>query len=159
MTEANNTPKIVGGLLVSAAIIAGILFLITSSGSDTVTQEQTQSTDVSQVEESATAVVAAEFLDGIYSASSSYTVPNGDVEPISVEIELANNQITSLSFDVEASNGTSEQWQGRFTPLVEDAVVGEDLNEADVSRLGGASLTSAAFNDLLDDVRAQALDS
>ncbi len=157
MEESNNTPKLVGGLLISAAVIAGILFLVLNSDSDSLTQEDTQTAEVSQVEESATAAVAAEFTDGTFTSNSTYRVPNGDEEAISVEIVLANNEIVSLEFDVQATNSTSEQWQGRFSPLIEDAVVGEDLEEADVSRLGGASLTSAAFNDLLDDVRAQAL--
>ncbi len=98
----------------------------------------------------------ADYADGTYSANVSYTVPNGHVEDVVVTLTLDDAVIVDTEFVFNATNGTSEQYQGRFTDWHEPEVVGKSINEVSLSRLGGASLTSEAFNRALLDIKQQA---
>ena len=176
MAQVNNTPKIVGGAVVSAVILIGLLFFVLGSEDASISSTQSVSTAESQAQQIDTDASASEalqetdttdeqstatssvFVDGAYSASTVYASPGGN-DGIGVEIVLANNQIQSLDIIREESNNTSVRWVDRFVAEVFTAVEGQDLDEADVDKLGGASLTQAAFNDLLDDIRSQALAS
>ncbi len=168
--QSSNTPKVVGGVVISVVIVLGIYFALASNTADdtqvnndvvvsTSTQDTSQSTSSAPANEvTVTTVDSVEntYADGTYSASGTYTVPRGDVEPITVTLTLENDKIVSYTVNTEATNGTSAQYQERFDRAIDEAIEGTDLDEADVSRLGGASLTSDAYNNLLEAIRNEA---
>lgn len=173
--QGSNTPKVVGALVISAALIIGVYFVVSSLGSDPETSNTTSTVSVTKTEssndstdttataespivDSVTAEQAAVlvYADGTYSVSQSYRVPEGHTEDISIELTLSGDKISAIAVDTVASNDESAQYQSGFDTLIVGEVEGKTLDDADVSRLGGASLTSNAFNDLLEAVRNEA---
>ncbi len=56
----------------------------------------------------------------------------------------------------EAENATSKQFQTKFAGGISDAVVGKSIDELNVSKVAGSSLTSTGFNAAIDDIKADA---
>jgi hypothetical protein len=98
--------------------------------------------------------ITTDYRNGTYSAQSSYRTPDGTYQ-ISVNLTVANDKITgsTISFD---SRGARDGYSKRFSSSYQSAIIGQDLGSASLSRVGGASLTTRAFNTALDSIRSQA---
>ncbi|MGJ9412625.1 FMN-binding protein [Aeromicrobium sp. CF4.19] len=114
----------------------------------------TESTESTEDSEDSGGEGSGDYEDGTYEASGSYSNPSGTSE-VSVELTLEGNAVTDITVTPEAS-GTSGQFQGQFAGGIADEVVGKDLDELDVSKVAGSSLTSGGFNSALDDIKADA---
>jgi hypothetical protein len=101
-------------------------------------------------------LIISSFIDGTYSQTVSYVVPNNHTEPMTVTITVEDNIITGTELEFTATNEVSEKYQKRFTDWHTPEVVGKPLAEVSLVRLGGASLTSVAFNEALRDIKQQA---
>jgi uncharacterized protein with FMN-binding domain len=88
------------------------------------------------------------FTDGEYTATASYIVPRSS-NSITVNVTIKNGFITSVTTTNEYSDDQSGHYINSFQSEISGAVVGKKINAANVSRLGGASLTSTAFNSSL----------
>lgn len=98
----------------------------------------------------------SQYADGGYQADGSYTSPGGR-ETIEVNLSLADGVITAVSVDNPATtNPNSLRYQGDFIAGIADEVVGVAIEDVEVDRVGGSSLTSGGFNEALDDIMAQA---
>lgn len=98
----------------------------------------------------------SQYADGDYQADGSYTSPGGR-ETIEVNLSLADGVITAVSVDNPATtNPNSLRYQGDFIAGIADEVVGVAIEDVEVDRVGGSSLTSGGFNEALDDIMAQA---
>jgi uncharacterized protein with FMN-binding domain len=97
---------------------------------------------------------ASTYADGTYRTSSTYRTPDGTYT-MDVAVTVANDQITasSLSFD---SDGARDGYSKRFSSAYQGSVIGKDLETVSLSRVGGASLTTRAFNNALNTIRSQA---
>ena len=113
-----------------------------------------------EAEETATDRVTREFdyEDGDYQAEGMYTVPNGEQYRVAVALTLAGDTVSEVSvlFDDKEEGQTSTQFQSQFLEVYTSEVVGKDIDEVNLVRVGGASLTSQAFNDAVSEVRASA---
>jgi hypothetical protein len=98
--------------------------------------------------------ITTDYRNGTYSAQSSYRTPDGTYQ-ISVNLTVANDKITgsTISFD---SRGARDGYSKRFSSSYQSAIIGQDLGSASLTRVGGASLTTRAFNTALDSIRSQA---
>ncbi|MDO4899124.1 FMN-binding protein [Actinomyces sp.] len=98
------------------------------------------------------------YADGEYTASESYGVVDGVVEEdsIDVTVSLKGGFITDVSVTGHALTGTSKNYIAGFVEEIGDAVVGRSIEDAHVTALAGASKTSAAFNEAVDAIAAQA---
>lgn len=105
--------------------------------------------------ETAPSVVAGTYADGTYSAQGGYQSPGGP-EMIELTITLANNMISDVTVTPGATGGTSSRYQGQFAEGVRAETVGKSLDEIQVSRISGSSLTSGGFNEALDSIKADA---
>lgn len=99
---------------------------------------------------------SAEYADGTYTADGGYTAPSGQ-ESITVEITLADDVVTDVVVTPHATEGNQAQFQGQFASGIAAVVDGKDIDELDVSRVGGSSLTSGGFNQALAKIKAEAL--
>ncbi len=99
-------------------------------------------------------VITTDFRNGSYATQSSYRTPNGTYQ-ISVNLTVVNDKVTnsSVSFD---SKGARDSYSKRFSSSYQSALIGQDLGTASLSRVGGASLTTDAFNNAIDSIRSQA---
>jgi uncharacterized protein with FMN-binding domain len=93
--------------------------------------------------------------DGSYRASGGYQSPNGP-ETIEVSITISRGVIESVEVIPQATNSTSKRYQGDFGGGLAAEVVGKSLEEADVTRVAGSSLTSGGFAEALQTIRQDA---
>ena len=99
---------------------------------------------------------AGSYADGEYSARGSYTPPSNRTEEVDVTLTLKDSVVTNLEVETSGNHPTSKMHQRDFTSNVQEQVVGRNLDELDVDKVGGSSLTSAGFNKALDTIRSEA---
>lgn len=81
--------------------------------------------------------------------------PEGRSESIQVTLELENSLITKLSSIHSGNSGKSVRYQTAFEGEIQGLVIGKDIKTLNLSRVAGASNTTAAFMQALDAIRAQ----
>ena len=102
---------------------------------------------------SADSGASGKYADGEYSGTGSYIPPSGTSEDVDVTLRLENNVVTELEVETSQKNPTSKQYQREFTSGVQEQVVGKNIDELDVHKVAGSSLTSEGFNRALDAIR------
>jgi uncharacterized protein with FMN-binding domain len=95
------------------------------------------------------------YADGTYTAEGSYATPES-VETIQVTVTLEDDVITAVEVDGQPQERESEQYQSRFIGGIADVVVGHDIDEIQVSRVAGSSLTSGGFNEAIEAIKSEA---
>jgi uncharacterized protein with FMN-binding domain len=142
--------------MLSAAAAASVMLLTAAcgSGSDDASSDKPSSSSSASSDDSSDAS-AGTYKDGEYDAEASYSNPAGQSK-VEVELTLADNKITEVKVTPEAENSTSKQFQQKFASGISGEVVGKSLDELNVSKVAGSSLTSAGFNAAIDDIKADA---
>jgi uncharacterized protein with FMN-binding domain len=140
----------------AAAALAGIAVVgglagCAGSGSTAASPSPSGPRDTPAEEPSA----SAEYEDGEYTAEGEYISPGGP-ESVTVTLTLEDNTITAL--EVTGSGGTpnAKKFQGEFIEAIDELVIGKNIDELDVSRVSGSSLTSGGFNAALKQIRDDA---
>lgn len=101
---------------------------------------------------------SAEYADGTYEAEGDYTSPAGPSH-VTVELTIADDLVTAVTVTPLATDPTSKGFQTQFADGISDAIVGQDIDTLNVSRVGGSSLTSGGFHDALEQIKAEAVSS
>ena len=96
------------------------------------------------------------YKDGTYTASSRYHVPHGGTNTMSATVTIASGRITAVKTNDTYTDGESAMYVDSFDTSANSSVVGTSLANASFSRIGGASLTTSAFDSVLDTIRTQA---
>ncbi len=100
--------------------------------------------------------VAVTYTAGEYGAEGSYSTPGG-TQSVEVDVTLeADGTITAVTVTPQADGGNSEQFQNKFAGGIADEVVGTKIDDLDVSKVSGSSLTSSGFNDAIDEIKDEA---
>lgn len=119
----------------------------TSTGTSTSTNTNTSSTATT---------ASSSYKDGVYTASTNYSVPHGESNSLSATIVVSGGKIT----DVKVSNNYTDRESGMyidsFNSSVNSDASGQSLANYSPSRIGGASLTTWAFSDVISTIRSQA---
>lgn len=142
------------------AAIAGVAGLLVLAGcSGTADAEDTSTGDSSSTgsttDTGSGSSASGEYADGTYTADGSYQTPE-TVEEISVTLTIADGLVTDVEVTGDPQARESEQYQGQFIDGISDEVVGKSLDEIDVSKVAGSSLTSGGFNKAVDAIKEQA---
>lgn len=161
------TPKVIGALAVAAIIGVGGFLLISgasarpsgsltsstssSSTSTPSTSTQTTSTATTPATTTSTSTSTLAYKDGTYNATSNYYVPGGQ-NSIAVTLTIANDTITAVKTSSSVDSYESQQYVDSFNSNINSAVVGTALSSAYQNRVGGASLTTSAFDDTLQTI-------
>lgn len=95
------------------------------------------------------------YSDGTYEATGNYQSPNG-TEEVDVSVTLKGDVITAVTVTPEATNPTSVSYQTKFADGIAAEVVGKKIDEIDVSRVAGSSLTSGGFNAAIETIKSDA---
>ncbi|MCS5722757.1 hypothetical protein N1028_14095 [Herbiconiux sp. CPCC 203407] len=103
----------------------------------------------------APAEASGAYTDGTYEATGSYTSPNGQ-EEVDVSITLESDIITAVTVTPEATNPNSVNYQNQFADGIAAVVVGQSIDEIEVSRVAGSSLTSGGFNEAVETIKSEA---
>ena len=95
------------------------------------------------------------YQDGTYSADGTYVSPNG-TETVGVELTLAAGTVTDVQITEHPSNPNTRKFQGEFASGIAAQVVGKSIDELDVSKVAGSSLTSGGFNQAVEQIKSEA---
>jgi hypothetical protein len=97
------------------------------------------------------------YKNASYNASADYNAPGRTNHIVAVNLTVANDIVTDVSVSYSGDkSGESSQYQKRFSGSIQSQVVGKKLDSISLSRVGGASLTTNAFNEALVNIKASA---
>ena len=86
-----------------------------------------------------------------------YSVPENHTETLKVIVALKDGVITDISFSENPSNKESREYYTNFSKnFSRGQFIGKTLENVSLSRVGGASLTTRAFNAGIADIKKQA---
>lgn len=120
-----------------------------ASGAGTTDEAATTEATTDEAAESGT------YADGTYTATGGYVSPGGAQE-VTVSLTLAGDVVTAVEVTPGASDPQSEQYQEKFASGIADVVVGVALDDLEVDKVAGSSLTSGGFNEAVEAIRAEA---
>ena len=122
-----------------------------------VTTPKPTPTPVTTPKPTPTPVPKTAFKDGTYTASVTYPAPDRGTHPVTVKLTLKNDIVTAsdVTFGSEAQGATAN-YEDRFAAAYKSLVVGQSLASISLTRVGGASLTTNAWNDAQAKITAQA---
>ena len=106
-------------------------------------------------EASTTSSEQSAYTDGTYTANASYFTPKRVQHNISVTLTINDDVITAadvLYDGAEARTPSHTNFDGAY----EQIVLGVEIDDLDLARVGGASLTTTAFNETLADIATEA---
>lgn len=123
----------------------------TDTGSSSSSSSSTSSSSTSPSSDSSTTT----YTDGTYTADGSYQTPES-VESISVTLTIADGVVTDVEVTGDPQARETEEYQSKFISGISDEVVGVALDDLNVSRVSGSSLTSNGFNAAVESIKEQA---
>lgn len=96
------------------------------------------------------------YADGAYKTAIKYEVPYGYVESMDVSVTIKKGVVTETDVAFEIINPVSNDYVDLFKRYYKEKVIGQPINDISFSRIGGASLTNAAFDAALQNIKNQA---
>jgi len=93
--------------------------------------------------------------DGVHTAESSYFTPNRVRHDIVVTLTVAGGIVTAAEVEYDGG-GPSTPSNAGFDTAYRAVVVGQPIEDINLSRVGGASLTSESFNEAVQTILQQA---
>ncbi len=116
------------------------------------TNEEATATPASTIE----AEQNSTFNDGTFTATATYLTPRRTPHDVSVTLTITNDVITDVDVLYDGDKNFANQQQGWFENEIGGIATGVRLDELSVSRVGGASLTTRAFNEAVAEIRTSA---
>jgi hypothetical protein len=111
-------------------------------------KEEVSPVEVAEVPEPVVeAPVTAGTINGTFSATGNYITPSRIPLELAVILTVENNTITDASVSYEKDGSYATPNQARFDGAYKTEVIGKNIKEVSLSRVGGASLTTNAFNE------------
>lgn len=95
------------------------------------------------------------YADGTYTATGNYISPGG-AEEIGVTITLQSGVIVDAKVERRATRPTSVKMQTAFESGFSAMVIGKNIDEVELDKVSGSSLTPKGFNEALVEIKAQA---
>lgn len=93
-----------------------------------------------------------------YSETASYLTPRRTEQSIAINLTVENGIITAseVIYDGKPVGQTSNDYQANFEKAYKAVVIGQPIADLNLSRIGGASLTTGAFNEAVAKIAAEA---
>lgn len=134
-------------IIIVVAVIGGALFVKGNSSSEE--QAVVENPDNEGVTEELV------YADGKYSAEGAYDYHSGS-EKINVTVTLKDGIVDDVDVENMAVSPTSKQIQDDFIANYKEMVVGKNIDEVELGKVSGSSLTPLGFNAAIEKIRAQA---
>lgn len=153
----DTTPKVVGGIILTAIVCIGIYFIIVnmnSGGSDTLSSSDRQQAVTSTTSDASDLNIPTK--DGQYSSTISYSVPENGQNSISVKVTITSGKISDIEDSISYDSRESREYNDSFDSSIKGEVVGKKLDQISLSGVGGASLTTEAFMQALSEISTAA---
>lgn len=146
-------------VVVLAAITATVVMLSQQqdTGAPANTAESSRNTQESSNRSTSEASEASDgsYKDGSYEAAGSYRTPGGN-EEITVKVTLKNSVIATVDLERDPTTREAEEYQGKFVSGYKELVVGKKIDEVELTRVAGSSLTPNGFNQALETIKNDA---
>lgn len=146
-------PGVVAALIVLSII--GVYLYQSNTNKEESTTIPTETNTVTTTSPDSQTVVTTEYQDGTYTATGNYVSPGGPRE-IEISLTLNGGQITDATFVGGADDPTSKRFQGEFADNYKAMIVGKNLDEVNLNKVAGSSLTPKGFNDAVTKIKTQA---
>ncbi|MFT4186045.1 MAG: hypothetical protein QM613_02285 [Micrococcaceae bacterium] len=127
----------------------------TTPATQKATKTPTPSTSKKSTAKATTAKPKTVYKDGTYTATGDYNTPGG-TESVTVNLTLKGDKVTTVKTVGSATGGNSAQFQGQFLSAYQSEVVGKAINNIQLTRVAGSSLTPNGFNAAIDKIKADA---
>lgn len=146
--------------LTTGIIIVAIIVIVTISAAyyqNTQSQSASLPTSTSEIadENNIRNNKVSEYESGVYEVTGDYISPGG-AEQIGVIITLEDGVVVDASVEVLAEREISVEMQEDFAANYQPLVLGKNIDEINLSKVSGSSLTPIGFNDALEKVKEQA---
>lgn len=125
-----------------------------SSNANSNSSGESNSSNGSSSNSSSTST-SGSYKDGTYTATVSYSVPRTQ-NSLKATVVVSGGNITSVTTNNSYSDHESAEYVQGFESAVSSSASGKSLSSYSPTRIGGASLTTAAFAEALDEIRTQA---
>jgi cytoskeletal protein RodZ len=121
----------------------------------TPTETKTNPTNTTTAPSTETPSTKTTYKNGTYEATVTYVVPNRKTYSMDVSLTLTDDVITTaaVSYGDGAEKDPNAQ---RFDAAYKSLVIGQKLDAIQLSRVGGASLTTNAFNEAAGTIKTKA---
>lgn len=153
MEKPNKINPAIAALIVIVLVgvaTAGVASISNSNESDVATSPASSRSTPNTASSSDTA-----YRDGEYTSQGSYITPGGR-ESIGLTVTLKDGVIEDVELDQQASGGDTVIYQRKFASGYKAEVVGKNIDEVELSRIAGSSLTSNGFNNALEQIKTDA---
>jgi len=102
-------------------------------------------------------VLIGPYVDGEYHAAGAYQSPAGR-EEVEVTVTLDDDLIAEVHVEWTDGDASAEVefFQNEFNEDILEVVIGVDIDEIMVDRVGGSSLTSAGFAEAIEQIKVLA---
>lgn len=148
------TRRNTGAALAGIAVIGGLAACSTDAADSTTGSDSGSSaTDPSPSTDAGAST--ASYTDGEYTADGDYTTPGGQ-ESVTVTVTLAEGEVTALEVVGSGGSPNTQRYQGEFIDNIDAEVVGKNIDDLDVSKVAGSSLTSEGFNSAIETIKSDA---
>ena len=137
------------------AALIGVAGLLVLAGCSSTPAAEEPTNDGGSSSESSGGDSAATYTDGTYTADGQYQTPE-TVEEISVTLTLSDGVVTDVEVTGDPQAPETERYQGQFIEGIADEVEGKSIDDLNVSRVAGSSLTSGGFNEAVESIKEQA---
>ncbi|HCX86159.1 MAG TPA: hypothetical protein DHV14_13690 [Micrococcales bacterium] len=127
----------------------------TDAASDPTTSDDAATSDAA-TSDSGAAAAGSTYADGTYTATGEYVSPGGQ-QSVEVTLTLVSDVVTDVEVVNGASDPQSEGYQDKFISGIAAEVVGVAIDDLDVDKVAGSSLTSGGFDDAVEQIKAEAL--
>jgi len=95
------------------------------------------------------------YKNGTYVVEGPYTSPAGP-ESINVTVTLKDDVVTGAEVKPEATHKISVKMQGEFIAGFKAQVIGKKLDDINVTKVSGSSLTPIGFNAAIAEIKTEA---
>ncbi len=140
-----------------AATAASTLLLTAACGSDS-SSEPASGSSSSTTRGSADAGssdATGDYTPGTYEGSGRYSNPGGTSE-VDVSITLGDGGVIDDVTVTPKASGTSRQYQEKFAGGIAGEIVGKNIDDIDVTKVAGSSLTSSGFDAAVEQIKSEA---
>lgn len=145
--------------MVIVAIIALVAFagigVFAYSKTKTASNSSPKAVVSTTKEDTTMAKSATEYKNGVFSAEGEYLSPGGP-ERVKVTVTISEDTVSEVEVVPLAKHPTSKMKQADFIANYKPMVLGKNINEIELTKVSGSSLTPKGFNNALDQIKSQA---
>lgn len=155
-TTSGGSSKFVLPVVVAALIVfAAVGFYLYQNNSTSPAASITPSASNTPAAMETTENASGEYKNGTYSVTGNYLTPGGE-RNIDVELTLTDGVVSEVEVTPKATDATSQRFQGEFVSNYKPMVVGKSIDELNITKVSGSSLTPKGFMDALEKIKVEA---